>query len=80
VLKTIAVESQGVTELIEKFTTSVTTDAANRKVLLVAEKALRMIRNQKMKNFDRNLFRTDLEKEIKQQGFNLYRFVKKYFD
>jgi LAO/AO transport system kinase len=79
VLKTIAVESQGVAELIQSFSNPVAADATDRKLLLVAEKALRMIRNQRMKNFDRNALKNDLETEMKKDGFNLYRFVKKYF-
>ena len=78
ILKTVAVESKGVKELIAEISSSKNSaDNANRKKILLAEKALRIISKNRMKNFDREKMKAELEKEMNASNFNLYRFVKK---
>ena len=78
ILKTVAVESKGVKELITEISISKnSSDNASRKRILLAEKALRIISKNRMKNFDREKMKAELEKEMNASNFNLYRFVKK---
>jgi LAO/AO transport system kinase len=79
ILKTVAVESSGVLELIAALDTHKKSgDNANRKLILLAEKALRIISKNRMKDFDRQKMKTALENEMHAPGFNLYSFVKKF--
>lgn len=77
VLKTVAVESKGVRELINTIATTSTSND-NRKAILLTEKALRIIARSRMRNFDRTKLKADLAANLHQPGFNLYRFVKPY--
>ncbi len=81
VIKTVAVEAKGVTELIEKIYLSgneKSEAAQNRRQILLTEKALRIIAKHRMKNFDVEKFRIALLKEMNQTNFNIYAFIKKY--
>lgn len=79
VLKTVAVESRGVKEVIEAITTLQQSDKNNeRKQILMTEKALRIIAKSKMKGFDKNALRNELSEAAALPSFNLYSFVKKY--
>lgn len=77
VLKTVAVESKGVRELINTIATTSTSND-NRKAILLTEKALRIIARSRMRHFDRTKLKADLAANLHQPGFNLYRFVKPY--
>ncbi len=79
VLKTVAVEGRGVNELIAKFNEG-GGQAGNRerKIILLLQKALRIVAKARMKNFDTGELKTALEAEINTPHFNLYRFVKQY--
>jgi len=77
VLKTVAVESKGVRELINTIATTSTSND-NRKAILLTEKALRIIARSRMRHFDRDKLKADLAANLHQPGFNLYRFVKPY--
>ena len=79
VLKTVAVESRGVKEVIEAIVALQQSAKSNeRKQILMTEKALRIIAKSKMKGFDKNVLRAELGKAASEPGFNLYSFVKKY--
>jgi LAO/AO transport system kinase len=79
ILKTVAVESKGVKELIAAIDTrGKSAENTNRKNILLAEKALRIISKNRMKNFDREKMQVELEKEMNASNFNLYTFVKKF--
>jgi LAO/AO transport system kinase len=79
VLKTVAVESKGVKELIAEISSEKkSTGNSNRKLILLTEKALRIISKNRMKNFDREKLKSDLSKEMNASNFNLYSFVKQY--
>lgn len=77
VLKTVAVESKGVKELISTIAQSSSSNDS-RKVVLLTEKAMRIIARNRMKNFDRDKLKADLATNLHQPDFNLYRFVKPY--
>ncbi|MCX6198843.1 MAG: methylmalonyl Co-A mutase-associated GTPase MeaB [Bacteroidetes bacterium] len=77
VLKTVAVESKGVKELLDKISsTEKTEENAKRRKILLAEKALRVISKNRMKNFDVEKMKAELNEQ--KDNFNLYRFVKKF--
>jgi LAO/AO transport system kinase len=79
ILKTVAVESKGVKELIAAIDTrGNSAENSSRKNILLAEKALRIISKNKMKDFDREKMQAELEKEMSASNFNLYSFVKKF--
>lgn len=79
VLKTVAVDSKGVKELLEKISAQKeSAEHLNRKKILLTEKALRIISKNKMKVFDAEKMKATLEKEMNTSGFNLYSFVKQY--
>ncbi len=79
ILKTVAVESKGVKELLDEISKQKKSRAnANRKLILLTEKALRIISKNRMKNFDREKMKSDLGREMNASNFNLYRFVKQY--
>lgn len=79
VLKTVAVEGKGVKELINKFNArQQSAGNADRKAILLLQKALRIIARARMKNFDTEKLRVALQAEMNEPHFNLYRFVKQY--
>jgi LAO/AO transport system kinase len=79
VLKTVAVEGKGVKELIETFTTSKSSpENQERKFMLLADKAYKIILKNKMKGFDQRAMYESLKSSCQDKGFNLYGFTKKY--
>lgn len=79
VLKTVAVESKGVKELLNQIAQVKSTDEnQNRKLVLLTQKALRIISKYRMKNFDREKLKADLAQQMNASNFNLYGFVKHY--
>ncbi len=79
ILKTVAVESKGVNELITEIALRQNSpENTKRKLVLLAEKALRIIAKNRMKNFDKEKMKAVLSKEMTISNFNLYTFVKQY--
>ena len=79
VLKTVAVESKGIKELIEEISKiSFWEENMERKKSLLALKALRLIAKNKMKNFDVQKMKSELQQALQEKNFNLYSFVKQY--
>lgn len=79
VLKTVAVEATGIKELLNEISEEKNhSNNTSRKLILLAEKALRIISKSKMKNFDTDKMKTNLKAEMNNSNFNLYNFVKKY--
>lgn len=77
VLKTVAVESKGVRELLSEISNRQSSvENSSRKLILLSEKALRIVSKNRMKGFDAEKLKTDLADEMKKQNFNLYEFVK----
>ncbi len=80
VLKTVAVEGKGVNELAEKLQSMPAKHAENadRKLVLMTEKALRIIASRRMRGFDVARLRIDLSEQMDHPGFNLYSFLQPY--
>ena len=78
-LKTVAVESKGVKELIAEILKQHGSDKNNeRKLILLAEKALRIIAKHRMKDFDQAKLKSELQQQMDKPAFNLYSFIKRY--
>ena len=78
-LKTIAVESKGVKELIAEILKLGNAEKnTERKLVLLAEKALRIIARHRMKNFDQQKLKAQLHEKMNTPDFNLYRFLQPY--
>ena len=79
VLKTVAVESRGVKELIIEIVKERDSEKnKERKLILLAEKALRIIARHRMKSFDVLQLKNDLQLKMNTPGFNLYNFISHY--
>ena len=77
--KTVAVESKGVKELIAEIMKQHGSDNNNeRKLILLAEKALRIIAKHRMKDFDQAKLKSELQQQMDKPAFNLYSFIKRY--
>mgnify|MGYP001555193398 CR=1 FL=1 len=78
-LKTVAVESKGVKELIAEILKLRESEKnMERKLILLAEKAVRIISKHRMKNFDTAQLKNDLQLKMNTPGFNLYSFIGHY--
>jgi len=79
VIKTVASKNEGIIDLmnaIEKHN-----DASNnndKKIHLLAEKAMMMIRNKRTKDISITQIENDLKELITKTDFNIYRYVKRY--
>jgi LAO/AO transport system kinase len=79
VLKTVAVESKGVKELINEILKQRTSEKNNeRKLVLLTEKTLRIIAKRRMKDFNQGQMKNELQQQMNTPGFNLYSFIKHY--
>jgi LAO/AO transport system kinase len=79
VLKTVAVEGRGVKELITEIVKERDSEKnKERKLILLAEKALRIIAKHRMRNFDVLQLKNDLQLKMDSPGFNLYSFIRHY--
>ncbi|MBK7147711.1 MAG: methylmalonyl Co-A mutase-associated GTPase MeaB [Bacteroidetes bacterium] len=81
VIKTVAVEAKGITELIDKLHLSeleISEAAQRRKLVLLTEKALRIIAKHRMKNIDTEHIRQAMSQAMNDTHFNIYAFVKQY--
>jgi LAO/AO transport system kinase len=79
VIKTVAVESKGVDELIAAFDTEIVSNKnIERKKILLTEKALRLIQKSRMKGFDTASMKNAIAKAMNDADFNLYSFVKQF--
>jgi LAO/AO transport system kinase len=79
ILKTIASQKKGINELCETvFRLLEKKITPEKKNWLLAEKAWQLIADKRMKELSRQQLKVAIEAEIKQNSFNLYRFVKRY--
>ena len=75
-MKTIALKNEGTDELIEQIQNHLSSPHQNeRKVLLMADKAMQLIIKEKTKHINRVELLGDLKKEMQNKNFNLYQFV-----
>ncbi len=79
VVKTIATEQKGIEELALAIGSYFDSGFKNeKKKILLAEKAWRLIQAAKMKTIDRNQLEENLQHEMANPKFNLFKFVKNY--
>ena len=80
VVKTIASQNVGTNDLMEAIKMqSKNHQAKNKKGLLLAEKAFRLIQTEKMKNINKKELIELIEQEKDSADFNLYKTIEKYF-
>lgn len=80
VLKTIAVESKGIRELIEAINNLPNSEInQQRKKHLLAEKVYRLIQLHRMNDLPKEALKSKLSEAMKQPGFSVYSFAKNYF-
>ncbi|MEO5570588.1 MAG: methylmalonyl Co-A mutase-associated GTPase MeaB [Bacteroidia bacterium] len=75
VIKTIATQSEGITQLLKKINDHHLLPQKQKNNQLIFEKALRLIRDYKMKEIDKNALKNKLAEAQKKKDFNLYHFV-----
>jgi LAO/AO transport system kinase len=78
VLKTIASENEGIAELLQNILEVKNEKHNDRKHLLYAEKAFRLIQKNRMSNINRQQLIEELKKAFASQQFNLFDFVNNY--
>jgi LAO/AO transport system kinase len=76
VIKAVATKNEGVDELINAIDQHHKIGVNAKRPYLLAEKAYRLIQNQRMKNVSKKMLQQRLEDELKKADFNLYLFVK----
>jgi LAO/AO transport system kinase len=79
-IKTVAVEGKGVKELIAEILKQHNPEKnSERKLILLTEKALRIIARHRMKDLDHAKLKSELQNQMNNPAFNLYSFIKHYF-
>jgi len=79
VIKTIATKSDGIEELAEAIEKHHhMAQNSDKKIHLLAEKALMMIKNIRTKDIPFSKIESALKEESREKNFNLYQFVRKY--
>ena len=79
VLKTVAPQHEGVKELAETILHQLQKlHLSDKKFWLLAERAYMLIQQKRMSDIDKNELKKEIEQLSKQNGFNLYKFIKQY--
>ena len=78
VLKTIASTGEGISSLYKEIKDWKSDTISGNKIELMAQKIFSLVQFQRMKTFEKEKMKRDLEKEIEKKDFNLYLFAKKY--
>lgn len=78
IIKTIATENKGIEELVSAIQEQLNING-NKKTGLLAERAYELIMQQKMKHIDMQELKTNIDAAVKEDGFNLYKFIKAYY-
>lgn len=76
VIKAVATKNEGIDELISAIDAHSTIGVNTKRSYLLAEKAFRLIQNQRMKDVSKKMLQEKLATELAKPDFNLYRFVK----
>lgn len=81
IIPTIAQKGNGVKELYDAIKSSAELKKqGGKKAWLLTDKAYQLIQNSRMKNIDKKTLKKEIDLDLKNKDFNLYRFVKnKYF-
>ena len=77
VIKAVATSGEGVDELIESINKHHVIGVNPKRAYLLAEKAYRILQSKKMKHISKQDLQKEIEIEMKKEGFNLYKFVKR---
>lgn len=75
VIKSVAINNEGVDELIEAINKHSRIQANEKRAYLLTEKAFHIIQNNKMKGISKQDLKSKIENAYTQPGFNLYQFV-----
>ncbi len=78
VLKIVAINNEGVEELINKIDAHSNANKGSKKIFLLTEKAYRLIQQKRMKDVDKNKLEIKIKEEIEKKDFNLYTLVNNY--
>ncbi|MGQ0828691.1 MAG: methylmalonyl Co-A mutase-associated GTPase MeaB [Bacteroidota bacterium] len=78
VIKSVATKSEGVEELINAINKHQKVKSNSKRSYLLAEKAYRLIQNNRMKGVSKQELQQQIETESKKENFNLYRFIKSF--
>jgi LAO/AO transport system kinase len=79
VIKTTATKNEGIDELMNAIEKHIHASRnENKKIHLLAEKAMVLIRSLRTRDIDFTQIENELKEKMKDENFNLYRYVKKY--
>ena len=78
VIKTIASKNEGIADLANLINDRKWEVAAEKKNLLLADKAFRLIQNKRMKDINKTALLADIHAASAVPSFNLYQYIKKY--
>ncbi|MDN3587425.1 methylmalonyl Co-A mutase-associated GTPase MeaB [Pedobacter aquatilis] len=78
VFKTIADKNTGIDDLCDWMRSPVYGNQAGRKEFLFAEKAWKLIQQEKMKGIDKKKLRESIREALKNDNFNIYRFADEF--
>ena len=78
VVKTVATKNEGIKELLLACYKVLALSHNNLKAFLLAEKAYKLIQNERMKPINKSDLKSALEQAYTDENFNLYTFVKAY--
>lgn len=80
ILKTVASSKDGIEGLYKKIDEWKLDTNPKQKIDLLTEKIWSIIQNEKMKEFDREILKSELAEALSKPDFNLYFFAKKYVE
>ena len=80
IIKTIASDSSGISELVEKIKSHKGITNNNKRSFLLAEKAYQLIQNQLMTPYEKQDLQIEILKDLDKGNFNLYSFVNDFKD
>jgi LAO/AO transport system kinase len=79
VIKTVAPQKQGIKELYEIINGQLQQQGTNtRKAWLLTERAYYLLQQKRMKDISKEQLKKDIEQQLQDESFNLYRFVQQF--
>lgn len=78
IVKTVATKHEGIKQLLAALINKLGQHHQNLKAYLLAEKAYKLIQNDRMKNINKMDLKSSIEHAIQKSDFNLYSFVHAY--
>lgn len=78
IVKTVATKHEGIKQLLAALINKLGQNHQNLKAFLLAEKAYKLIQNERMKNINKVDLKLSIEHAIQKSDFNLYSFVHAY--